>query len=256
MFVEQLRRAVEASPRAELPTVAALLWKAYAAGHVTETEASALSEAIELKRALPATGKPVQRRSGSRPRSSASMERRRRWAASGCLPPAIAARFTLAEQSVLSVIAAENRKRGDCRLTNRELADVAGVSITTVKNALRAARALNLLSIEERRLTAFRNDSNVVRIVDPGWRVWLRLAVERKSVPASPPQKKHQTPAQRSRGWAAKGQEPKHCAISGARVKPAPKAIARHMRRPVSHATEAVEDRVEALTAAGLIGIV
>ena len=36
MFVEQLRRAVEASPRAELAKVSALLWKAYAAGQVTE----------------------------------------------------------------------------------------------------------------------------------------------------------------------------------------------------------------------------
>src|SRR5215210_3652996 len=71
MFVEQLRRAVEVSPRAELPAVSTLLWKAYAAGHVTEAEASALSEAIEFKKALPATQKPVQRRFGSRPRSPA-----------------------------------------------------------------------------------------------------------------------------------------------------------------------------------------
>ena len=34
---------------------------------------------------------------GSRPVSGASLERRRRWAASGRLPPALAARFTLAE---------------------------------------------------------------------------------------------------------------------------------------------------------------
>ena len=141
MFVEQLRRAVEASPRAELPAVAALLWKAFAVGHVTEAEASALSEAIEARRALPPPQKPVQRRSGSRPRSPASMERRRRWAASGCLPPALASRFTLAEQAVLAVVAAEHRKRGDCRLTNKEIADVAGVSVTSVKNAIRAARA-------------------------------------------------------------------------------------------------------------------
>src|SRR3954454_9902361 len=140
MFAEQLRRAVEASPRAELPAVSGLLWKAYAAGQVTEAEAQALSEAIEVRRALPAPQKPAQRRFGSRPRSGASMERRRRWAASGCLPPAIAARFTLAEQAVLAVVSAEHRKRGDCRLTNKEIADVAGVSITTAKNALRAAR--------------------------------------------------------------------------------------------------------------------
>jgi hypothetical protein len=53
MFAEQLRRAVEASPRVELPKVSALLWKAYAAGHVTEAEASALSEAIEAKPGFP-----------------------------------------------------------------------------------------------------------------------------------------------------------------------------------------------------------
>src|SRR5829696_879458 len=206
MFVEQLRRAVEASPRAELPAVSALLWKAYGAGQVTEAEASALSEAIELKRALPAPQKPAQRRLGSRPRSPASLERRRRWAASGALPPALASRFTLAEQAVLAAIAAENRKRGDCRLTNKEIADVAGVSITTVKNALRAARMLNLISIEERRLTALRNASNVVRIVSPEWRGWLRLGGGGKSVPPSHTQLKKPALAQRNRAWAAEGQ--------------------------------------------------
>src|SRR4051794_27182319 len=134
MFVEQLRRAVEASSRAELPTVSALLWKAYAAGTVSESDAQALSDLIEARRALPAAQKPTQRHFGSRPKQScaacptdavrltpatqrsashairgsasgnllrtpASMERRRRWAASGALPPALASRFTLAEQS-------------------------------------------------------------------------------------------------------------------------------------------------------------
>src|SRR5215217_1481574 len=149
MFVEQLRRAVEASPRVELARVAQLLWRAYAAGQVSEAQASELSDLIERRRALPAAQKPIQRRLGSRPRSPASMERRRRWAASGALPPALAARFTLAEQAALAVAAAEHRRRGDCRLTNKEIADVAGVSITTVKNALRAARALGLILVEE-----------------------------------------------------------------------------------------------------------
>src|SRR5215211_3699172 len=202
MFVERLRRAVEASPRVELPTVSALLWKAYATGHVTEAEASALSEAIELKRALPAPQKPAQQRFGSRPKTPASLERRRRWAASGAMPPALASRFTLAEQAVLAVVAAEHRKRGDCRLTNKEIADVAGVSITTVKNALRVARALNLVSIEERRLAAFRNAPNVVRIVSPEWRAWLRLGGGGKSVPRSPTQLKIPALAQRNWGWA------------------------------------------------------
>src|SRR6185312_12837327 len=105
MFVDELRRAVEASPRVELAKVAGLLWRAYAAGQVSEAEASELSDLIEARKAIPAPQKPLQRRLGSRPRSPASMERRRRWAASGALPPALAARFTLAEQSALAVIA-------------------------------------------------------------------------------------------------------------------------------------------------------
>src|SRR3954462_3330686 len=198
MVAEHLRRAVEASPRAELPAVAALLWKAFAAGQVTEDQASELSALIEARRAIPVPQRPIQRRLGSRPRSPASMERRRRWAASGCLPPALAARFTLAEQAALAVVAAEHRRYGDCRLTNGEIADVAGVSITTVKNALRVARTINLISVEERRLTAFRNDSNVVRIVDPSWRAWLRLGGGDKFVPRSPTQLKKPTLVQRN----------------------------------------------------------
>jgi hypothetical protein len=49
----------------------------------------------------------------------ASLERRRRWAASGRLPPSITACFTLAEQAVLALVAAETARRNDCRLPER-----------------------------------------------------------------------------------------------------------------------------------------
>src|SRR3954466_15060048 len=126
MFVEQLRRAVEVSPRVELAKVASLLWRAYAAGQVTEAHASKLSDLIESRRALPAPQKPIQRRLGSRPRPPASMERRRRWAASGALPPALAARFTLAETAVLAVIACEVVKHSRCTLVLDHIAALAG----------------------------------------------------------------------------------------------------------------------------------
>src|SRR3954465_581171 len=106
--------------------VSALLWKAYAAGQVTEAEASALSETIELRRALPAAQKPVRRLFGSRPRSGASMERRRRWASSGAMPPAIASRFTLAEQAVLGVVAPGAVQPGACTLPIRNAAPSPG----------------------------------------------------------------------------------------------------------------------------------
>src|SRR3954452_17287803 len=175
MFVEQLRRAVEASPRVELAKVASLLWRAYAAGQVSEAEAQALSDLIEARKAIPAAPKPLQRRLGSRPRSPASMERRRRWAASGALPPALAARFTLAETAVLAVVAAEALRHGRCTLVLEHIAALAGVCRKTVKNALREAQRHGLLGIEERRLSASRNAPNVVTIIGREWGAWLKM---------------------------------------------------------------------------------
>src|SRR4051812_45012193 len=211
MFANQLRAAITAAPRVELAKVASLLWRAYAAGQVTEAEASALSEAIEARRVIPALQKPLQRRLGSRPRSPASMERRRRWAASGALPPALAARFTLAETAVLAVIAAEVLRHCACTLTIGHVAALAGVSETTVRNALRAARGLGLLTIEERRVSAWRNAPNVVRIVSREWQGWLRLRAPRaggcKLVNPTPTEENNRgTTAQRNRTWAAKRQ--------------------------------------------------
>ena len=113
---------------------------------------------------------------GSRPRTDASMERRRRWAASGRLPPGIAAPFTLAEPAVLALVAAETARREDCRLWREGMAAVTGVGRATVKNAVREARRRGLLTVEERQITGFRNDTNVLRIVSAEWLAWLRLA--------------------------------------------------------------------------------
>jgi hypothetical protein len=122
-----------------------------------------------------ATEKPVQRRVGSRPRSSASMERRRSWAASGRLPPKLACRFTIAEQAVLAVVAVKVAEHGACGLTIGHIAALAGVSETTVRNAIREAKALGLVTVEERRKSAWVSYPNLVRIVSPEWASWLRL---------------------------------------------------------------------------------
>ena len=208
MFADEIRRAIDAATRLTLPAVTAALWRAFGAGQVTEAEAEVLSVLIE-KRTLSGsgprpgqstnptrtgggegTGEPrtlvqaARRAVGSRPRTDASMERRRRWAASGRLPPGIAARFTLAEQAVLSLVAAETARRKDCRLSIENMAAVAGVCRSTVKNAIREARQLGLLTVEERQITGFRNDTNVIRIISPDWLAWIRLA--RKGGGSSP----------------------------------------------------------------------
>ena len=179
MFVDEIRRAVEAAPRVELKKIGEALWKAWGQGLLGDDEAQRLADQIEVRRALPPPERPPQRRVGSRPRSDASMERRRSWAAAGRLPPALAARFTLAEQAVLAVVATEVAKRGACELALDHLAALAGVCRSSAKNALREAHALGLLRIEERRLTAWRNLPNRVTIVSPEWTTWLRLAPRR-----------------------------------------------------------------------------
>jgi hypothetical protein len=50
------------------------------------------------------------------------------------------------------------------------------VSETTIRNALREARRIGLVAVEERRITGFRNNTNVVTIVSVEWIGWLRLA--------------------------------------------------------------------------------
>jgi CRP-like cAMP-binding protein len=175
MFADQLRRAIEVSPRANYPQLSTALWKALANGLVTEDEASALSGALEARKAVPAPGKPVRRHVGSRPRSPASIERRRRWASSGAMPPQLQARFTLAESAVLAVVAAEVRVKGSCSLTVGHIAALAGVCPQTVRNALREAVGHGLIRVEERRLTAWRNAPNRVTITSPEWNVWLRM---------------------------------------------------------------------------------
>lgn len=176
MFADEIRRAVEASPRAALPQVAALLWRAFSEGQITEAEAESLSAEIEARKLVPAKAMPTGRRSvGSRPRSPGSMDRRRRWAASGALPVGLACRFTVAEQAALAVIGGIVTAKGDCRLSVGEIAGRAGVSETTVRNAVRQARKLGLVTVEERRLTGFRNDTNVLRIVSLEWLSWSAM---------------------------------------------------------------------------------
>lgn len=174
LFAYEIRCAAEAAARTKLPEVAALLWRAVADQKVTEAEAEELSGLIAARQALSAIPKAPRQHVGSRPRSSASLERRRRWAASGWLPPRLAARVTLGEASVLAVVAREVQRRGRCTLAVGQLAAEAGVSPSTVQRALRAACALGLVWVEERRLSAWRNDTNVVTIVSPEWQAWLR----------------------------------------------------------------------------------
>src|SRR4028118_2394149 len=130
---------------------------------------------IEATPDAKAAEKPVRRAVGARPRTAASVERRRSLASQGWFPPAIAARFTVGEQAALAIIAQEVARHDACSLFIEKIAALAGVTRSTVKRALKAAHGLGMIRIEERRLTGWRNDANEVTILDAGWLTWLRM---------------------------------------------------------------------------------
>src|SRR5215212_6454821 len=93
--------------------------------------------------------------------------------AAGPMPPALACKFTVSELAVLRIVGDEVRQHGHCDRCIDELAARAGVCRSMVKNAIREAARLGLLTIEERRREGRRNRPNVVRIVSKEWTSWL-----------------------------------------------------------------------------------
>jgi hypothetical protein len=164
----------------------------------------ALSSPIRLS----ARRKPTPRS----PDKQASLERRRRQAASGAMPPALAARFTTGELAALTVIARQCQRGGACSLPIDALAALAGVSRTTVQNALRAAKALGLIFARERRRPGLPSLTNVLRVISPEWAAWLKLSgreggfrnlsATNKAIPKRRRAKDDGSTCPRRRGWA------------------------------------------------------
>ena len=176
MFVEEIRRAVQACQRGRLPELSAAVWKGFAAGAVSEDEAQRLAELIEARKAagLIQMDEAPRRRVGSRPRSSESMERRRAWAAGSWMPPAIAAGFTQAENAALAVIVREIAATGSCELPAAAIAGRAGISTSSARNAVREARRRGILHVVERRISYNRNQPNLVTIASRELALWVR----------------------------------------------------------------------------------
>lgn len=170
----------------ELDYVAALTWKAWGEGQITDMAAEAVSRAVQARKdvirsviagkALRPSSTPPRRKERRRPESIA---RRRRLAASGALPAGIAAAFTQGEAAVLTVVAREVKRRQRCELPLDAIAAMAGVCRTLAKEALRRAGRLGLIQITERPRRGHRSDTNSITISSAEWQVWLRLGRDR-----------------------------------------------------------------------------
>lgn len=160
--------------------------RAALAGELAESELEALwARAAARPRPLPGAARKhlghASRTPSRRPEPERArrLERRRRVAAGGWLPPVLAASFTPGEAAVLSVIGCQVVRHGRCEKTVGELGDIAGVSRATVHRAVRRAVRLGLLDRRERRVAADRSLASVLTIASPQWLVWLRTRVRR-----------------------------------------------------------------------------
>ena len=169
---------------AQLEDLSRLLWRANAEGHVDDGRAGAISEAVQARRARIKAGRPsplkpspptARRRPPRSPDRARSIERRRRQAASGAMPPAIAASFTTGEQSALAVIVREVQRAGRCDLYIDAIAAMAGVCRSIVQSATREAARLGRLRVTDRRIPGRKSLSNLIEIIDPGWRAWMAI---------------------------------------------------------------------------------
>lgn len=183
-LAEQFHQALAAAKNGPaVDNVCRLLWSAHSGGHVDDLDAQAIAEAASARRrawaanALPkvSTAASGRRAAPRSPDRQASLERRRRQAMSGALPPAIAARFSMGEIAALAVVARQCQREGTCSLPIDAIAALAGVGRTSVQNALRAARRFGLIDIKERRRRGLRSLTNIVRVISREWTSWLRL---------------------------------------------------------------------------------
>src|SRR3954465_1431818 len=185
-FCDQMAAAIDgARTLTRLDHLSRSIWQGLAAGAVADDAAQSLAERLHARRSLLRGDlKPVgipagrasifpPRRLQRAPKRPVAIARRRHLAASGPMPPGLACKFTVGELAVLRIVGDEVRQHGQCDRCVDELAARAGVCRSLVKNAIRTAARLGLVTVEERRRAGRRNLPNVVRIVSREWLTWL-----------------------------------------------------------------------------------
>jgi hypothetical protein len=95
------------------------------------------------------------------------------------VPSKIAASFTGGQVAALSIIASEIRRNGRCDLPIDAIAAMAGCSRTVVQSALRQARSIGLVHVQERPQPGRKNLTNFVTIISPEWLSWLKIGNDR-----------------------------------------------------------------------------
>lgn len=170
----------------------AMIWRGHADGQLDDDAASTLAEQASLRRLKLVKAReqrlpPARSYYPKRPATDNSRwdaargsrcpvrwARKRRLGDMAALPPKVRDSFTEGERAVLYIIAADCRQNGVCTCSVKEIGDRAGISSTTVRNALRRARRMGLISTTERPQWRAKHLTNIVKILCPHWIAWLK----------------------------------------------------------------------------------
>ena len=117
-----------------------------------------------------------------RERTSERWQRKNRLGMSSPLPFYLERDFTVGQLAVVRIIADDVFSKGRCTCTMLELADRAGVSLSWAKQALRIAKVLGLLAIEERPQWRAKHKPNIITIISDDWLTWIKRAPRRKAL--------------------------------------------------------------------------
>lgn len=196
-IADNLTLAAESADRSDqLDAIARTLWQAHGTGALDDNAATSVAAAIDARRLALAGKRTLGHQNStalrtilSRAQDRAQLDadrkdnrrtRRIRRALSGRVPGDIAealAGITAAIAAVFDVIGCELAARRCCDLPIGKIAALAGVCRSTVKNAIRLARAAGLLDVVERRVSRFRNATNLIGFaatpLGGRWKAWL-----------------------------------------------------------------------------------
>jgi hypothetical protein len=206
MFMNALAGAIDAVHPKQIDYLSRQLWQAHAAGHIPDDEAQRLAEKLHRRRGesgaaqgalfrFPGSQTPTINQTAPRiflraraqfsPDRRKSIERRRRLAASGPMPPELACQYTVGELAVLRIVGDEVHAKGTCDRSLAEIAARAGVCRKLAQLTMRMAARDGLITVQRRPRPGRKNLSNVVRIISAAWQAWLK---HRNHRPSADPQ--------------------------------------------------------------------
>lgn len=174
---EILKRAVATTERPNLDALSQAVTQEWSKGSLSDEDGEKLFALIEQRRR---SNFQPKRRRNRKPAGQGVLAHRRKLAATGPMPPALASQFTTSELAVMAVLTFCN---GFFDRSIKELSDRAKVGHSTVQKALRTAERLGLLTIEERRVPGRKNLPNIVRVVSLEWRTWIVRGGSKKLKP-------------------------------------------------------------------------